>query len=179
MFTSGWLSGIPWISGASAFFLSWCQNKLNVLQKEASWLGRWGMAIFLTAFSGYFAVLAPAALGLYWITGNILSVLVLLLANAIYPPKKYIDYEALEASKKHLAIANQRVLQNALSKEDKQRSKIDFKRFVKGEAKKRIVFYSEKSGYYKYFSRLIEGILANSEHEIHYITVIRTMQFSR
>ena len=44
------LTLIPWLSGASAFFLSWCQNQINVLQKEAGWLGRWGMAIFLTLF---------------------------------------------------------------------------------------------------------------------------------
>lgn len=170
LFASGRLSCIPWLSGASAFFLSWCQNRINVLQKEANWLGRWGMAIFLTLFSLYFATLVPAAVGIYWIFGNGLAVLVLVIVNMIYPPKKYIDYAALELSKKHLAEANRILAASALTKEDMQRSKLDYRRFVKASEPKNIVFYSEKSGYFKYFHRLLEGLLSKSGYKIHYIT---------
>lgn len=170
LFAAEWLTVIPWLSGASAFFLSWCQNKINVLQKEASWLGRWGMAIFLTAFSLYFASVVPAGVGLYWIFGNLFAVLVLLVCNWIYPPKKFIDYEALEESKKHLNAAKKATEAGKLTREEKARSKADYKRFTKDKTPKQVVFFAEKQGYYKYFRRLINALLEQSDVTIHYIT---------
>lgn len=165
------LSLVPVASGASAFFLSWCQNQVNVLQKEAGWLGRWGMAIFLTAFSGYIASVVPGGVGVYWTAGNLFAVLVLLIVNAIYPPKKYIDYEALEESKKHLVAAKKATEAEKLTDEEKKRSKADYKRFTKDKNLKELVFYAEKQGYYKYFHRLIEALLeGDSELQIHYVT---------
>lgn len=93
----------PILSGLSAYLLCVFQNKENVLQKEQGFLGRWGMAIFLTAFSTYFAFIVPAGVGFYWILGNVIAIFTLYLLNWMYDPKKYIDYEALEESKKALA----------------------------------------------------------------------------
>ncbi len=161
---------IPLLSGASAFFLSWVQNKVNVLQKEANWLGRWGMAIFLTAFSLYFAFVVPTGVGLYWILGNLFAVVVLFAANAIMPPKKYIDYDALEKSKTALAQTRKYQKKNKPSKEQKQRAKEDYKRFLDLSNKKQLVVYAEKNGYYKYFADIIGYVIDNSDIVVHYVT---------
>lgn len=170
LFAFDWLSCIPWFSGLSAFLLSVIQNKINVLQREASFFGRWGMAIFLTLFSLYFASLVPAGVGLYWIFGNLFAILVLFVVNLIYPPKKYIDYEALEESKRHLAESKRLLSKSKPTKEDKARAKADYKRFTDSTEPKQLVFYSESSGFYKYFRRIIDVLLKTSDIKIHYIT---------
>lgn len=162
-----WL--IPLLSGLSAFFLCWVQNRINVLQKEASWLGRWGMTIFLTAFSLYFATIVPLGVGVYWIGGNLFAVLTLVVVNAIMPPKRYIDYEALEASKIALAQARAHAKATGPTREEKARGKADYKRFSAIEGK-RLVFYAERGGYYKYFSDMIDYVLEHSDITVHYIT---------
>ncbi len=170
LFAGDALSLVPWLAGASAFLLSWSQNQVNVLQREAGWLGRWGMAIFLTLFSLYFAAVVPAAVGVYWIAGNLMAIGVMLLVNALIPPKKYIDYDALALSKQHLAEA--RRIQNAkkLSRADRRRSRADYQRFTAAAGDMRLVFYSESSGFYKYFHRIIEALLRDSDVTIHYVT---------
>lgn len=55
------------------------------------------------------------------------------------------------------------------SGEDKRREKEDYKRFF-SIANKHLVFYSEKSGFYKYFQDVIEYLLAHSNITIHYVT---------
>lgn len=163
-----WL--FPVLSGLSAFLLCVFQNRENVLQREQGFLGRWGMAIFLTAFSTYFAFIVPAGVGFYWILGNIIAIITLYLLNFIYDPKKYIDYDALEESKK--ALEESKGIEKALrpTKEQKMRSKADYKRFLASEPYKQLVYYSEKSGFYKYFENQIELILKESELTIHYLT---------
>ena len=170
LFAFDWLSCVPLLSGASALLLSVMQNRINVLQREASFLGRWGMAIFLTLFSLYFASLVPAGVGVYWIFGNLFAILILFLVNAIYPPKKYIDYAAREESKRHLAESKKLLQASKPTKEDKARAKADYKRFTDGNEPKQVVFYSESSGFYKYFSRIIEALLRTSDVKIHYVT---------
>ena len=86
-------------------------------------------------------------------------------------PKKYIDYEALEESKKELEKVNKYSgqVKAGQNKEYAAREKQDYKRFMKyGE--KQIVFYSEKNGFYKYFQNVIETILRKTDIVIHYIT---------
>jgi len=161
---------LPLLSGMSSFALSWYQNKVNVLQKEQGWLTRWGTAIFLTLFSVYFALIVPAGIGIYWIFGNLLSIVVTWLVNRLYDPKKYIDYDALEKSKAALAQSKAMVKKQRLTDEQKERAKADYKRFFALENKMRLVFYSEKSGYYKYFARVIDYILQHSDIVIHYVT---------
>jgi YidC/Oxa1 family membrane protein insertase len=161
---------IPIFSGASAFSLSVVQNRVNVLQREASWSRRWGMAIFLTLFSLYFAFIVPAGVGVYWILSNLITLVITLIVNWMYPPKKFIDYEALEKSK--VALAKSKALEKKMkpTTEQKARAKADYKRFFEEDNKKKLVFYSEKSGFYKYFKGVIEYVIDNSDTVIHYVT---------
>lgn len=73
--------------------LSLYQNKHNVLQQAQSSIGKWGMTIFLIAFSAFFAYILPCGMGLYWIVGNLLSIPVLTICNKIYDPKKHINFD--------------------------------------------------------------------------------------
>ena len=161
---------IPLLAGASAFVLSVAQNKVNILQREAGWLGRWGMAIFLTVFSLYFAFIVPTGVGLYWIFSNLLAILPMLIVNVVYPPKKYIDYDALEKSKIALAKSKEIKKTLILSPEQKAKARADYKRFFHIDNIKKIVFYSEKNGFYKYFKGVIEYLLNHSDVVIHYVT---------
>lgn len=104
-----------------------------------------GIALFL----GFFV---PAGVGLYWIFSNLFTILQQFLLNIIIDPKKHIDYEALEESKKALAELDSLGGKKKLFARDPnaKREKADYKRFF-SIVNKHIVFYSEKSGFYKYF----------------------------
>ena len=161
---------VPLIAGGSSLLLSVMQNKVNVLQKEQSKLGQWGMALFLTVFSLFFAFIVPAAIGFYWIVGNVMAIGIMLFVNFIIPPEKYIDYSALEKSKNQLKKAQQTQKKLSQTKEQKKRAKDDYKRFfdIDNEGKA-IVFYSSAKGTYKYFRGVIENILLNTDIPIHYV----------
>lgn len=160
---------IPLLAGLSSWLLCVCQNHVNVLQKEQGTLGKWGMAIFLVLFSVYFAMVVPAGVGIYWTASNLFSIAAMYLVNWMYKPKDYIDYEALEKSKLALAQSKEEEKKHRLTREDKARAKADYKAFCKDE-QKQLVFYSEKSGFYKYFKDVMEYILEHSDVTIHYIT---------
>lgn len=160
---------IPLLAGTSSWLLCICQNHVNVLQKEQGALGKWGMTIFLILFSLYFAMVVPAGVGIYWTASNLFSIAAMYLVNWMYKPKDYIDYEALEKSKIALAQSKEEEKKHRLTKEDKARAKADYKAFCKDE-QKQLVFYSEKSGFYKYFKDVMEYILEHSDVTIHYIT---------
>jgi YidC/Oxa1 family membrane protein insertase len=157
----------PLLSGVSALVLCLFQNKFNVLQLNQGFWGKWGTGIFLIAFSAYFAVVLPCGVGLYWIVGNLLSIVVLALCNLIFDPKKYIDFSKLP--KKPQLTREQRADERVLKKQQAKKEKADAKRFSQ-QLNKQLVFYSEASGFYKYYERLIVYLLANSEVIIHYVT---------
>ena len=90
---------IPVLAGISALIMCIEQNRVNVLQLEQGFFGRWGMTIFMIAFSTYFAFLVPGGVGLYWIFGNLFAIPVMYIVNLIYDPKKYIDYKTLNSMK--------------------------------------------------------------------------------
>ncbi len=161
---------VPVLSATSSFLLSAEQNRINVLQKETKGFGKWGMAVFMVIFSLYFAFVVPAGVGLYWIVGNLFAILSLYLVNMIYPPKKYIDYEALEKSKIALEKSREEAKNAKITPEQKKQGKADYQRFCDENNKKQIVFYSEKSGFYKYFEGLINELLSTSDIVIHYVT---------
>lgn len=168
-----WKSGENWMPIAaclSAFLLSWSQNAVNILQKEAKWFSRWGMAIFLTLFSLYFGCVVPAGVALYWIFSNLFAVLVMLVTYWIIPPRKYIDYDALEESKAVLARSKAAEACLAQTPEQKKRAKADYQRFCNPSEPMKIVFYSEKSGFYRYFSAIIDNIVQRSDLVVHYVT---------
>ncbi|MDR0556690.1 MAG: membrane protein insertase YidC [Treponema sp.] len=164
---AGRLLAIPILAGLSAFALCIAQNKANVLQREQSATSQWLMTVFLVGFSWYFTFAVPAGVGLYWIFSNLFGIAQLHILNALYDPYKYIDYGALKTrtdggGEKDASMARKK-------KENKMRENVDYKRFFATE-NKRLVFYSEKSGFYKYFENVIEYILRNSDIVIHYVT---------
>ena len=159
---------VPVASGLSALGLSLFQNKYNVLQIEQGFIGKWGMAIFLVAFSSYFAAVLPCGLGLYWTASNVLSIPVLALCNAIYNPKKYIDYANRVVPVK--PTREERALKREQKRELAIREKTDSKRFYAKGPKKNLVVYSEGSGYWKYFFAVVNYVTEHSDTIVHYVT---------
>ncbi len=157
---------IPVLAGLSALLMCWVQNKVNVLQIEQNKLSQWGMTAFMIAFSTFFAFIVPAGVGLYWTFGNLFSIGVMFLCNAVYSPKEYIDYGLLEEMKRTAAEDKERKKRNAAL------AKKYYKEFFSPENKgnMKIMFYSEGSGFYKYFRALIEALLRDTSLTIHYVT---------
>ncbi len=157
---------IPIFAGLSALIMCIIQNKINVLQVEQSAASQWGMTIFMIAFSTYFAFLVPTAIGIYWIFGNLFSIPVMYLVNLIYSPKKYIDYNSLNKMKA-------KAKENAeIEKRNKKLSREHYKQLCKGDTlqKMNLMFYSEQSGFYKYFENTIKALLEKTDEPIYYIT---------
>lgn len=157
----------PIIAALSAIVMCIAQNKAQVLQAEQGKLNKYGMMIFSAALSLYLGLFVKSGIALYWIFSNIFSTLQIFILNAIINPKKYIDYEALEKSKKKLEELKD--YGSNISSELKKRQRVDYKKFFSVE-NKHLVFYSEASGFYKYFKSLIEWLLSHSNIKIHYIT---------
>jgi YidC/Oxa1 family membrane protein insertase len=157
----------PLLSGGSALLLSALQNKYYILQRGAGFWGKWGTALFLTVFSLYFAYVLPCGVGLYWIAGNFLSIAIMGLCNVIYPPHKYLDLSAIKTKPK--LSSEEKKQKRQRNKAERARQRVDLKRFYK-EPDKQLVFYSEGSGYYKYFKRIIEWLLEHSDLVIHYVS---------
>lgn len=158
---------MPLGAGLAALALTLSQNAWNPLQKEqskAEQLSTGAVSVGISLFLGAFVSLGT---GVYWIASNLWSIPFQLLMNAIINPKKYVDYDALEESRKELEGMS--ALDAEISKEDKQREKADYKRFF-SVANKHLVFYSESNGFYKYYQGIIEYLLQHTNITIHYIT---------
>jgi len=173
IFDPGILLLIPLLSGLSTLTLSVLQNRGgNVLQAEQGRKSQLGMTVFLTVFSLYFAFLVPAGIGLYWIMSNVFAILQMYLLNAMYDPAKSIDYEALQKMKQE-----KQEEKNAKKDQNKTASRVflikrereDYKKFFKTKHKQ-VVFYSEKSGFYKYFQNTIDELFQRTDIIIHYVT---------
>ena len=160
---------IPFVAALSAAALCIAQNHSNVLQHEQSKVNQWGMSIFSIGLSLFLGFFVPGGIGLYWIASNLLAVLQLYLLNLAIPPKKYVDYDELDASRKALAELDRLNAGQVISKEDKAREKADYKRFFSIN-NKHLVFYSERSGFYRYYKDLIETLLKKTSVRIHYVT---------
>ena len=168
--------GISWVmpllAGLSAIIMGFAQNRINPLQREQSRMEKNttnGLSIALSFVLGIFVA---AGMAFYWICSNLTSIAVQALCNATIKPKKYIDYEDLNTTRDELEALN------SLSKKTTKwyqrdplakREKRDYKRFFK-TVDKHIVFYSERSGFYKYFEGAIQWLLAHSDVRIHYVT---------
>ena len=158
---------MPLAAGGSALLLGLAQNRFNPLQREQTKANQWmtnGLSIGISLILGAFV---PVGVGVYWIASNLLTIPQQLLLNVIMPPKKYVDYDALKESKAELDKLNS--LSAKVSPEDKRRERADYKRFF-SVANKHLVFYSEKSGFYKYFENIIRYLLRHSNVIIHYVT---------
>lgn len=157
---------VPILAGVSALIMCIIQNKINVLQVEQNAVSQWSMTIVTIAISTYFAFIVPAAVGVYWIFGNLFSIPVMYLVNVIYSPKKYIDYDTLNKMK---AMSKENAI---IEKRNKKLSKEHYKRLIKDGAlqKMNLMFYSEQSGFYKYFENIIKALLEKTDEPIYYIT---------
>lgn len=158
---------MPLGAGVAALLLGLAQNRLSPLQREQTPASQWMTNGFSIAISLVLGAFVPLGVGLYWIASNLLSIAQQALANLLIRPEKYIDYAALAESKKELAALDS--LKSATSKEDRKREKADYKRFF-SVANKHLVFYSEKSGFYKYFKDVMDFLLRRSNLTIHYVT---------
>ncbi len=157
----------PVLAGLSAVVMCIAQNKAQVLQAEQGNFNKYGMMIFSAALSLYLGLFVKSGIALYWIFSNVFSTIQIFILNAIINPKKYIDYEALEKSKKRLEELKE--YGSNISSELRRRERADYKKFFSVE-NKHLVFYSEASGFYKYFRSLIDWLLSHSNIKIHYIT---------
>ncbi len=157
---------VPIFAGLSALIMCVIQNKINVLQIEQSAASQWGMTAFMIAFSSYFACIVPTAIGVYWIFGNLFSIPVMYLVNLIYSPKKYIDYATLNKLKE------KEKENSAIKKANNKLSRKYYKELCSGDTlqKMNLMFYSEQSGFYKYFENIIKALLEKTDEPIYYIT---------
>lgn len=161
---------VPVVAGLSALAFCWSQNRMNVLQHEQGKFSQYGMTIFSVGLSLYLGAFVPVGIALYWTASNLLAILQQILLNLAIPPRKHVDYEALEASRRALADIEALDAGNGdRIKELKKREREDYKRFFK-IVNKKIVVYSEKSGFYKYFEALLGELFALSNVTVHYVT---------
>ena len=162
---------MPVIAGLSSLVMCWTQNLSNVIQHEQGKLSQYGLTVLSVGISLYLGIGVPAGIAWYWVASNLFSIAQMYILNAVINPKKYVDYEALEKSRKALsdieALEDKKKDRNY--KANKAREKKDYKRFFK-IVNKHLVIYSEKSGFYKYYEAIIEQLLAKSNITIHYVT---------
>lgn len=162
---------MPVAAGLAALLLTLAQNKLAPLQKEqpkAEQMSTGMISVGISLFLGAFVSLGT---GVYWIASNLFSIPVQIVCNWIVNPKKYVNYEELEASRKELeqleGIGKKK--KESFFSENKKRERADYKRFF-SVVNKHLVFYSESNGFYKYYQGIIEYLLAHTNITIHYIT---------
>ncbi len=161
----------PIVAGVSAWILCVAQNASNVLQSEQSNLNKYGMMAFSVGLSLYLGWFVSVGVALYWVASNLFAVAQLYILNWAINPKNYVDYEALEKSKKELeALGNiGGKKRKRFNDPETKREKQDYKKLFK-VVNKHLVFYSEGSGFYKYYQGMIEYFLENTNIVIHYIT---------
>ena len=165
---------VPVLAALSALIMTVTQNRDQALQSEQGKLNKYSMLAISVGLSLYLGLFVSAGVGLYWIASNLFSVVQMYLLNRAIPPQKHIDYEELEKSRAALAEIE------ALDGEKKKgltlrrdplakREKADYKRFF-SVGNKHVVFYSEKSGFWKYFRDIVMKLLQWSNLTIHYVT---------
>ena len=166
--------GVAWVmpvlAGVSAWVLGLCQNHINPLQREQGRVAQMmtnGISIAISLFLGAFVGMG---VGLYWACSNLFSILVQLACNWNMRPAKYVDYPALRKVQAELKKFEDDLRTKAIvSPEDKKREKADYRKFFK-IANKHLVFYSESSGFYRYFKSIIEWLLDHTNVVVHYVT---------
>ncbi len=163
---------VPVVAGLSSFFVSLTQNQSNVVQHEQNKWNQYGIMTLSVGLSLYLGLFVPCGIAIYWIASNLMSIAQMYLLNVAINPKKYVDYKALEESRKALEEAKkygETDKKDQKYKENKKREKRDYALFksIKG---KHVVFYSERSGFYKYYKGIIEELIARSNVIVHYVT---------
>jgi len=161
----------PIIAGISAWVLCIAQNASNVLQSEQSKWNKYGTTILSVGLSLYLGWFVFVGTAFYWVCSNLMAVLQMYIFNWIIKPRRFIDYDALEESRKQLAELKGigKKERESFFSDNRRRERADYKRFFT-IGNKHLVFYSESNGFYKYFKGFIDYILANTNLTIHYIT---------
>ena len=161
----------PLVAGLSAWILCVAQNASNVLQSEQSKANKYSTMLLSVGLSLYLGWFVAIGVALYWVASNLMAVIQLYVLNWLINPKKYVDYELLEKSKKELEalgnIGGQK--KRKWNDPERKREREDYKKFF-SVVNKHLVFYSEGSGFYKYFQGIIEYLLEHTNIVIHYIT---------
>lgn len=167
----GLLYAVPIIAGFSAWLLSFAQNNINVLQSEQGKVNKYFTMALSVGLSLYLGLFVPVGVALYWICSNTMAMIKMFILNKLIDPRKSVDYDSLIASKKELQELQNLEIKDITSKSDQniKRERQDYKRFF-SIANKHLVFYSEGSGYYKYFKNVINELLSRSNIVIHYVT---------
>lgn len=163
---------VPVIAGISSLFLCWVMNATNVLQVEQGKFSKYGTTVLSVGISLFLGFFVYTGVALYWVASNVFAIIQQYILNAVISPKKYVDYERLSESRKALADIERLgdgKEKDARAKENAKREKADYKRFFK-IVNKHFVIYSERSGFYKYFESLINGLKKKSNITIHYVT---------
>ncbi len=163
---------VPVAAALSALVMCAAQNRSQALQAEQSRLNQVSMLVISVGLSLYLGIFVAAGIGLYWIAGNLLSVAQMYALNAAIPPQKHVDYAELEKSREALReIESLGGEKKGLFAHDEnaKREKADYRRFF-SIRNKHVVFYSEKSGFWKYFRDTAEELLKQSNVRIHYVT---------
>ena len=163
---------VPIMAALSALIMCVTQNIAQPLQSEQGKVNQWTTLIISVGLSLYLGFFVPAGIGLYWIASNLFSVAQMYLLNWLIPPEKHVDYEALEKSRQ--ALKEIEALDGGKKKlfdrdPNAKREKADYKRFF-SVRNKHVVFYSEKSGFWKYYKDIVEELLKRSNLRVHYIT---------
>lgn len=160
---------VPLIAGFSAWLLSFAQNKMNVLQaasSKVSNLATMGVSVGISLYLGFFV---PSGVALYWIASNLLTIVQQYLLNKAINPKKHVDWNELETTRKELESLNGSKKKKKWNDPLNKRCKEAYKKFL-SLGNKHLVFYSESNGFYKYYAGTIKWLLENTNIPIHYIT---------
>ena len=160
---------IPFLAGLAALVLSLSQNRMNPLQASQGKAAQFFSMAVSVGISLVLGFTVPAGVGFYWICSNLLTIVQQLVLNRVHPPEKDIDWAELEASRKELAAYTNTGKETKRTREEEKQEKRDYKRFF-SIGNKHLVFYSESSGFYKYYERIIDYVLHHSKLTIHYVT---------
>ncbi len=166
--------GIAWLmplfAGLSALLLGISQNHINPLQREQGVAAQWatnGISIAISLFLGAFVGMG---VGLYWVCSNLFSIFVQLACNWNMKPSRHVDYPALRKVQEDLRRFEAELkAKSVVAPEDRRREKADYRKFFK-VANKHLVFYSESSGFYRYFKSILDWLFTNSNVVVHYVT---------
>jgi len=158
---------VPLLSGLVATVFCLVQNALSPATLSQSKAVNSGMTIFIVVLSVYLGLMLPIGVGVYWITGNLLSIVIVLILNILYNPKKLAP-EAMKYIEANRKAPQELREERTLNKQLRKREKEDATRFI--ATKKHLVFYAISGGQYKYYKKIIEYLLDNTELAIHYLT---------
>ena len=161
----------PLLAALSSWLLCMFQNAQNVLQSEQGLWNKYGTMLLAVGISLYLGWFVPIGVALYWVVSNLCAILQTRALKQMITPKKYENYEELEQSRQRLRAIESLQLDahTPEAKENARREKADYKKFFSIE-NKHLVFFSEKSGYYKYYQDMMAYVLTHSNVVIHYVT---------